>query len=251
VRGDGAEVKHGLIQIAGVIDAAEAELLVDSGVDFIGFPLRLRDGREDLSEAAARSIVRSIDPGVRTICITYSSEAAAIVGLCDALGVSWVQLHGPIPTSELAALRALRPRLSVIKSLIVRDNDVESLAEDVRQLSPLVHAFITDTFDPETGRSGATGKVHDWEVSRRIVEASARPVILAGGLRPENVGRAILEVRPAGVDAHTGVEGADGRKDPALVHEFVAAARTAFRRLGNTATAGDDLDQHPVRGGLQ
>jgi phosphoribosylanthranilate isomerase len=69
------------------------------------------------------------------------------------------------------------------------------------ELSPFVDAFITDTFDPKTGASGATGKTHDWRVSRRLVELADRPIILAGGLTPENVKRAILEVRPAGVDS--------------------------------------------------
>jgi phosphoribosylanthranilate isomerase len=82
----------------------------------------------------------------------------------------------------------------------------------VSKLSPFVDAFITDTFDPRTGASGATGKTHDWRVSRRLVEISARPVILAGSLTPENVTRAILEVRRAGVDSHTDVEDSRGRK---------------------------------------
>jgi len=72
--------------------------------------------------------------------------------------------------------------------------------------------LITDTFAPETGAAGATGRTHDWSVSRRLVELSERPVLLAGGLTAENVRRAILEVRLAGVDVHTGVENAAGRK---------------------------------------
>jgi phosphoribosylanthranilate isomerase len=86
----------------------------------------------------------------------------------------------------------------------------------------VVDAFITDTYDPTTGRSGATGKTHAWGVSRRLVELSPKPVILAGGLTPENVRAAVLAVRPAGVDVHTGVEGPDGRKAPRLVEHFVA-----------------------------
>ena len=74
---------------------------------------------------------------------------------------------------------------------------------------------------------------HDWEVSRRLVEYSPKPIILAGGLDPDNVRDAILQVGPAGVDAHTGVEGADGRKSHALVTRFVAAARDGFRMIGN------------------
>jgi len=93
---------------------------------------------------------------------------------------------------------------------------------------PFVDAFLTDTFDPQSGRSGATGKIHDWEVSRRLAEISPRPLILAGGLNPGNVREAIRRVQPAGVDAHTGLEGPAGRKDAARVAAFVAEARAGF-----------------------
>ena len=89
-------------------------------------------------------------------------------------------------------------------------------------------AFITDSFDPDTGAIGATGKVHDWQVSARLVDLSPRPVILAGGLNPDNVRNAIIQVRPAGVDVHTGIEGSDGRKRRDLVERFVAEAQAGF-----------------------
>jgi phosphoribosylanthranilate isomerase len=103
----------------------------------------------------------------------------------------------------------------------------------VERLGPTVDAFITDTYDPATGADGATGMTHDWSLSRALVTRSDRPVILAGGLTPDNVRAAILAVGPAGVDVHTGVEGPDGRKDAARVRRFVAAARAGFRALAD------------------
>ncbi|MFB3041350.1 MAG: phosphoribosylanthranilate isomerase, partial [Candidatus Poribacteria bacterium] len=103
------------------------------------------------------------------------------------------------------------------------------------ELSPYVDAFITDTFDPSTGRSGATGKLHDWSISQRLVDISPKPVILAGGLTADNVREAILQVKPAGIDSHTGVEGLDGRKKPRLVRKFVAEAREGFRLMSSDA----------------
>jgi len=113
----------------------------------------------------------------------------------------------------------------------VRADNAAALQEAVDRFAPLVDAFITDTFDPATGASGATGKTHDWTVSRRLVERSPKPVILAGGLTAGNVRDAIRTVRPAGVDVHTGVEGSDGRKRRDLVHTFVAEARAGFASL--------------------
>jgi phosphoribosylanthranilate isomerase len=115
--------------------------------------------------------------------------------------------------------------------LIVRGESVDDLAAEVARFHPVVDAFITDTYDPTTGRSGATGKTHDWGVSRRLVDLSPKPVILAGGLTPENVRAGILRVHPAGVDVHTGVEGPEGRKVRTRVEHFVAEARAAFRLL--------------------
>jgi phosphoribosylanthranilate isomerase len=221
----------GFIQIAGIIDAAEARLLLDCGVPYLGFPLRLAVHREDLSEAEAAAIIRSLPGSARGVLITYLDRAAELADLCGRLGVAVVQVHGDIAPAELARLRELAPGLEVIKSLVVGLHDPDALEALVAQLSPWVDAFITDTWDPATGASGATGRTHDWSVSRRLVACSPRPVILAGGLTAENVAEAIRFVRPAGVDSHTGVEDATGRKDRDKVARFVAAARAAWAEL--------------------
>jgi phosphoribosylanthranilate isomerase len=207
---------------------AEANLLIDCGIRYLGFPLRLPINEEDLSEADAAAIIRGIRPPAFAVAITYQSEANDIAGFMDYLGAPIVQLHGAISMQELAKLRVLRPHLTIIKSLVVGEQPNEQIVETMQHLDGLVDAFITDTFDPATDASGATGKVHDWRVSRRLVDLSTKPVILAGGLTPQSVREAIAFVGPAGVDAHTGVEDAAGRKDPQKVRRFAAEARAAF-----------------------
>ena len=223
-----------LIQVAGIRDRAEADLVQECGVRYLGFPLRLPVNREDLTEAEAAAIIRSLRPPVRGVLITYLDEAEAIGGFCRALGARMVQLHGDISAAELARLRELDPGLTIIKSLVVGMHPMSVLQGLVIELGPLVDGFLTDTYVPETGAAGATGRTHDWGLSRRLVELSARPVILAGGLTPANVGQAISVVRPAGVDVHTGVEDAAGRKDRAKMLAFVAEASAAFGRWGGT-----------------
>jgi len=222
--------KKRVVQIAGVIDEPEAHVLAECGVDLIGFPLGAECGAGNAIESAAREIVRSIRPPACGVVITYLGGADDVVALCRSVGAAAVQLHGDMGIEELRRLRELSRELVVIKTLVVRGG-FESLAGDVDRFAPFVDAFLTDTFDESTGRWGATGKTHDWSVSRRLVERSSRPVILAGGLTPQNVARAIREVRPAGVDAHTGVEDSRGRKDRSLVERFVAEARRAFASL--------------------
>jgi len=218
----------GLIQIAGILDEEEARMLVRAGVHRLGFPLRIFPHREDLTKEAAAKVIRGILPPAEAVLITYESRARAIADLVSKIGVRRVQIHGEIALEEISSLRRSSPRLHITKSLIVKGDNLALLEKAILQFAPRVDAFITDTYDPETGACGATGKTHDWAISRRIVELSPRPVILAGGLRPENVKEAILRVRPAGVDAHTGVEGPDGRKDTQKVEAFVRAAKEAF-----------------------
>jgi len=220
-----------LIQIAGVVDEAEASMLQQCGVRYLGFPLRLAVHLEDLTEEAAANIIKGLDPSVNGVLITYLNNAAEIAEFCHSLGVRIVQLHGNIDRNEIKQLKSLDPSLTVIKSLVIGLHDNKTLESMMDELSEHVDAFITDTFDPKTGASGATGITHDWSVSHRLVELSDRPVILAGGLTPENVRKAILVVKPAGVDSHTGVEDAAGRKSRKKVEKFFAEAQAAFRIL--------------------
>jgi phosphoribosylanthranilate isomerase len=219
---------QGSIQVAGISGEGEARMLIDFGVDYLGFPVGAPVHREDVTEADVARIVETIGLQERVVLITYLDRSEGISALCRRTGARIVQLHGDIEPDELARLRVTDPGLRIIKSIIIGEPDRPDTSSDVAALAGYVDAFITDTFDGSTGARGATGKTHDWRKSREVVECSPHPVILAGGLNPGNVHRAIREVRPAGVDVHTGVEDATGKKDPDLVRAFVSEARDAF-----------------------
>ncbi len=223
----------GLIQIAGIHDAEEAAMLAEEGVHWIGIPLRLAVHKEDLSESRAAQIVRELGNRTSFVLITYLHTADAVLSLCNKLNVRIVQLHGDISIWELEKIKRLDPDLLCIKSLVVRPGNLPTLQGLVARFSPLIDGFITDTFDPATGACGATGKTHDWAVSRALVQATNKPVILAGGLKPGNVADAIHSVCPFGVDAHTGVEDSAGRKDREKLRAFVASARSAFEDVAH------------------
>ncbi len=217
-----------IIQIAGILDQQEASMLCDFGVTHIGFPLWLAYHQEDLSDQQARDIIKSLPAHVSKVLITYLVSPTQILELAGYLGADTVQIHSRPTRDSLAELRRRAPDLKIIRSLIVGEAGPTDLAREARSQSDLVDFFLTDTYDPETGACGATGKTHDWKISRFLASRSGRPLILAGGLNVTNVRRAILEVGPAGVDAHTGVEGPDGRKDPRLVEAFVREAQLGF-----------------------
>ena len=229
---------QGLIQVAGVIDQAEADLIREEGADWLGFALRLPAKNEDLSEEYAAAIIKEIQPEHRGVIITYLTDAEEIKAFCDELGVTAIQLHGDVPAEELRTLRRIAPDLYVLKSLVVKQDNIDELTKIVDEAAEWVDMFITDSFNPATGAKGATGLLHDWSISAELVRISPRPLMLAGGLNPDNVAAAIAEVRPAAVDAHTGLEDpATRRKDRLKVRKFVEEARRAFAELRTSEDA--------------
>lgn len=220
-----------IIQIAGVIDQNEADLLIKAGVEFLGFPLRLPVNKEDLSEAEAAEIIKTFPSDTKAVLITYQNDANEIVQFCRQLAAEYIQLHGEISVEQLQRVKELNPKLTIFKSLITGKYSLNELKQTISETEKYVDAFITDSYNPKTGATGATGQTHDWSISRELVEFSSKPVILAGGLNANNVYDAIKTVQPAGVDSHTGVEGEDGRKDSLEVQKFISESKRAFAEL--------------------
>jgi phosphoribosylanthranilate isomerase len=133
---DAAIVMRPIIQIAGVRDQQEAPLLCRAPITHLGFPLRLPDGREDLSAAEAQAIISTLAARVTAVLITYLDKGTDIIELADYLGVGGIQLHGPIAEREVATLRTQRPHFFLSKSLIVRGERVGDLAAEVARLHP-------------------------------------------------------------------------------------------------------------------
>lgn len=222
---------NNFIQVAGIIDENEANMLIECGVPYLGFPLRLPVNKEDITEENAAKIISELHPPYFGVVISYSDTAKEAIELCNKLDTKIIQLHGPIKPDELKMIKNERPDIYVIKSLVIKQNNIDFLTKTIKQTKQFVDAYITDTFDPSTGASGATGKTHDWKISKQFVELSSKPVILAGGLNPDNVYDAIIKVKPSGVDVHTGVENSAGRKDKQLVKKFMNEAKKAFEKI--------------------
>jgi phosphoribosylanthranilate isomerase len=146
------------VQIAGVSGVDEAKLLMECGIRYLGFPLRLPVNKEDLSEPAAAAIIRAMQPPSYGVAITYQCVAEDIVAFMDYLGASLVQLHGDIGSKELAKLKCRRPHLTVIKSLVIGRQPYEELVETVQRLGEFVDAWITDTFRSRNGCERRNGQ---------------------------------------------------------------------------------------------
>ncbi|MBM4325560.1 MAG: phosphoribosylanthranilate isomerase [Deltaproteobacteria bacterium] len=226
---------HGLpwpprIQVAGVSSLEEALFCASVGVDALGLTLELPTGIHDgLDRATARRIIEALPSVVLPVVITYLDTAQDAAALVQEVRGQAIQFHGGITPKELERFRSAVPAVKTIGRVTVIDRSSVDMVGLF--LPPLWDAVILDSYDPATGRLGATGVTHDWAVSALIVKVAKAPVILAGGLTPENVAQAILTVRPAGVDAHSGVENEDGSRNFDRIKAFAQAANEAFRQI--------------------
>jgi phosphoribosylanthranilate isomerase len=217
------------VQAAGVSSLEEALFCVRVGIDALGFTLGLPDGVHDgLTETRAASIIRALPPGTLSVVITYEHRADEACSMVRDLRAHAIQFHGGISSHELSLFRSSCPHIRTIGRLTVSGREAVQAAGRFR--TPDWDALILDSVDPSTGRVGATGIVHDWSVSAACVVAAEVPVILAGGLTPENVKEAVQTVKPAGVDAHTGLENPDGTRSFTKIAAFARAALEAFGR---------------------
>jgi phosphoribosylanthranilate isomerase len=235
------------IQAAGVSSLEEALFCATVGVDAVGLTLDIPTGIHDgLTRQRARHIIERLPTGLIAVIITYLHDADHIHGLLEDVGGDAVQLHGNISTEELTAVRRLHPSVKTIGRITVRDEG--SIEEATRTPADLHDALILDSWDPRSGRIGATGLIHDWSISAKIVQRSRVPVILAGGLNPHNVAEAVIRVSPRGVDAHTGLENPDGTRNFEKIRIFTKSALNAFgiiERLSNKIVTGLDDSSKP------
>ncbi len=217
-----------VIQVAGVRSQFEADLIMSEGVKYIGFPLRLDYHKPDISEDEAAAIIHSFPADVNAVLITYENNIYEIIKMVEKLSVPIVQFHGEVVEKTLTILRRFKEKIVIIKSLIVKEDNLFELKKQIDKYQALVDAFITDTYDTETGAKGATGKTHNWDIARQLVIYSDKPMILAGGINQMNVTNAIRDVKPYGVDVHTGVENEEGYKDRLKLRMFVQRAKQAY-----------------------
>lgn len=213
------------VKICGVRRRADALLAARLGADAVGVLVGQEHPSDDFLPAAeAAAILRALPPGVSGVLVSHRRRAEALLALIDQVRPAAVQLHGAIPPGEVRRLRRAAPGMRLIKAVhIGRDDPLAAIAPYLA----LVDAVVADSSNPATGQVGGTGRVHDWALTAALVRRLPLPLLLAGGLTPANVGGAIARVRPWGVDVNSGVRGADGGKDPALLAGFITAARDA------------------------
>jgi phosphoribosylanthranilate isomerase len=209
------------IKICGITRPSDLAAAVEAGVDAVGFVFAESPRR--LTADAARRLVMKLPPHVLRIGVFVDENPSEIARVAAAAELDRIQLHGfedPM-IRELIGTR-------VLKAFRARDPGV---LDEIPMWG--ADTFMLDSWSANS--PGGTGATFDWSIAKKA--ASLGRMIMAGGLTPENVGRAIAEVRPFGVDVSTGVETSPGIKDPAKIRAFVDAVRAADAELASSAAS--------------
>lgn len=202
------------VKICGIRDPDAAHAAAHAGADALGFVF-VRSSVRYVEPQEAYAIMAGLPPFVSTVALFVNPSVDLFCDTEETCPTTYTQLHG---NEDPALVRQCGP--GVIKAIRF---DQASIAADLARWDAIdeVDAILVD------GGAGGEGLSFDWSVLAPLVDNIAKPIILAGGLTPENVGRAIRAVRPFGVDVSSGVERERGIKDADLIEAFCDAVRRA------------------------
>lgn len=196
------------VKVCGITNFQDASNAVKLGVDALGFIFA--PSPRKITPEKAREIICAIPPFVKTVGVFVNEDPATIRKIIQFCGLDLVQLHGDEPPDLCHELMPY-----TIKAFRPKNEDNLSF---IRPYVGKIRALLFDTYSEE--KRGGTGKTFDWDLAIKGKELGV-PVILAGGLTPSNIERAISTVRPFAVDVNSGVEERPGKKSPALMKRLM------------------------------
>ncbi len=199
-------------------------MAIRAGADALGLVGPMPSGPGVVADDLAAAIVRSVPPPIATFMLTSETTADGIVAHQQRVGANTIQLVDAVPAGTYAQIRAALPAVKIVQVIHVVDE--RSLIEAQQAVTDGADALLLDSGNPTLAikELGGTGRVHDWQISRQIVDTSPVPVFLAGGLRPDNVREAIRAVGPFGLDICSGVR-TNGHLDADKLRAFLEAVR--------------------------
>lgn len=209
------------VKICCISSLSEAQLAIRTGASALGLVADMPSGPGVISDALIREIARSVPPPIATFLLTSRTDAAHIIAHQQATGANTVQIVDALTEGSYADLRAALPGISLVQVIHVVD---DGSLDEALAIAPQVDALLLDSGNPNLAvkELGGTGRVHNWTISRRIVEQAGKPVFLAGGLRPDNVRAAVEAVQPWGLDLCSGVR-TEGKLDERKLEAFFEA----------------------------
>ena len=211
------------IKICCISTVEEAKTAIESGADAIGLVGEMPSGPGPIPDELIRQIAQSVPPLIGTFLLTSETSAEEIIKHHQRTHTNTIQIVDLLSVGTYTQIREALPSVKLVQVIHVIDSTSVDLAV---RLSNSVDALLLDSGNPnlEIKELGGTGRVHNWNFSRQIVEKAKCPVILAGGLRPENVRNAIEEVQPFAIDVCSGVR-TNGALDKSKLSCFVKNAQ--------------------------
>ncbi|MBW7884968.1 MAG: phosphoribosylanthranilate isomerase [Caldilineaceae bacterium] len=215
------------IKICCISSIEEARLAVACGAAAIGLVSAMPSGPGVIDETRIAAIAAVVPPAVGTFLLTAGQEPEAVIDQQRRCGCNTLQLVDTFPIDGYSVLRKALPGVRIVQVIHVTGGEA---VDEARRVAPYVDGLLLDSGNPRLAvkELGGTGRTHNWAISRAIVESVRKPVFLAGGLNAENVGSALKQVMPFGVDVCSGVR-TNGELDPDKLQRFVAlvTGRTA------------------------
>ena len=210
------------VKICGIMRPQDIEAASKHGADAVGFVVETHISRRNLRLEEAKRLIKNVPVFMSKIAVTSTSDLKVLQEIVTRLHPDALQVHGcDLRTAN--NIRKKNPGLSIILATPIRDANSISKAETTTGYSDAVMAD-----SPSEMGMGGTGRIHDWKLTARLRNRIyPHPLILAGGLTPNNVKSAIKEVRPYGVDVSSGVERTIGVKDHRKMKEFIKRAKEA------------------------
>ncbi|MDI6799836.1 MAG: phosphoribosylanthranilate isomerase [Actinomycetota bacterium] len=201
------------VKICGITNLDDALMAVEYGADALGFVFATSPRR--IEPNVAREIIMELPPFVSKVGVFVDEGAQAVQKIAKECGLDSLQFHGK---ERAVYCSAFKGAYKVIKAFKV---SADFKFETLRGYG--VDGVLLDTY--VEGRAGGSGLTFDWQIAREVKASSMRPLILSGGLNPQNVAEAIQAAHPFAVDVSSGVEAAPGRKDGPKIEKFIRRAK--------------------------
>lgn len=213
------------VKICCISSVEEAREAVLRGAAAVGLVSQMPSGPGVIPDSLVAEIAQAVPPPIATFLLTSRVDADAIAEQHSVCKTSTLQLVDFVSHSELRRLRRKVPYVKLVQVIHVLD---ENSLDEAKSLEGLVDALLLDSGNPtlKVKELGGTGRIHDWNLSRRICQEVKLPVFLAGGLKTTNVVEAIEHVRPFGLDLCSGVR-TEGRLDGRKLEQFMQTVRGA------------------------
>jgi len=213
------------VKICCIARVEEAHLAIAHGASAVGLVSRMPSGPGVIAEDLIAEIAAAVPPGVASFLLTSEIDVPAIIDQQRRTCVNTLQLVDALPPGAYQQLREALPGIALVQ--VVHVVGEQSIAEAVA-IAPHVDAILLDSGNPAAPvkELGGTGRVHNWEISRRIRQSISCPLFVAGGLQPANVREAIRQIGPYAVDVCSGVR-TNGKLDAIKLRDFFREVEAA------------------------